>query len=135
MIKIAVVGSREYSNYEGFRAILAQKIFLLLDEKYEPSEYKDHIEIVSGGARGTDYMAEIFAKEYNIKIHVFLADWDNRGMTAGFIRNIEIARFSDMCIAFWDEDSKGTAHTIKQFKGLGKTCEIVRTNKILTTST
>ena len=111
--KIAVVGSRSYTNYEEFKFIL--------DKFLNSKEVKEHsnIELVSGGARGADKLVEIYAKENNIPIKVFKADW-LKGKSAGFIRNNQIWEYVDIGIGFWDGKSKGTYHSVYLSKKYNK---------------
>ena len=110
LIYILVAGSRNYYNYSEFKNVM----------DYTNNKY--HItEIISGGARGADSLAERYAKENNIPIKVFPANWDMYGKTAGFIRNTEmhnyLKNFKDrMCICFWDGQSHGTVHNFKLCK-------------------
>ena len=108
-MKVAIVGSRNYIDYENFKEYLFNLISLT-----------DESEIVSGGARGTDAMAKQLAKERNIKYTEFPADWEKYGKKAGYIRNNQIAKYSDICIAFLLGKSKGTRITVKEFKRLDK---------------
>jgi len=113
MIKIAIVGSREFNNYQLFREMLLSLL---------PNET---VMIVSGGAKGTDSLAERFANEYSIPFCKFPANWEKYGKSAGVIRNKQITEFSDRVYAFWDNESKGTKNTIELFKSLGKGCIII----------
>ncbi len=82
------------------------------------NNFKSIIEIISGTARGADKLGERFAKEYNLRIKKFPANWDLYGKKAGYLRNIQMAEYaknnSDLgvLIAFWDGNSKGTKHMI-----------------------
>jgi len=89
--------------------------FDLLCEKCNEilSEFKD-IEIVSGHANGADKLGERYAKENNLKLTLFPANWDLNGKSAGYIRNYEMAKYADVLIAFWDGKSKGTMDMISQ---------------------
>lgn len=104
-MKIAIVGSREYPN-------LNQVV------KYVESLPKD-TEIISGGARGVDKIAEVTAKRLGLRTSIFLADWD-KGLCAGFQRNWDIVRACDILVAFWDGKSRGTEHSISIGKALHK---------------
>ena len=44
-------------------------------------------EIVTGGARGADVLAEKYAKENGMALRLFPAEWDRYGRKAGYIRN------------------------------------------------
>lgn len=46
----------------------------------------------------------------------FPAKWKEYGKAAGFVRNSEMADYSDMLIAFWDGKSKGTKNMIDNAK-------------------
>ena len=96
-MKYAVIGSRHYSDYSKLKSVL---------EKY------DITSIVSGGAKGTDQLAERYALEKSISIEVIKPDWNRYGKAAGIIRNKDIINHCDAVIAFWDGISKGTKSTI-----------------------
>ena len=97
---IAVIGSRGFSD--------RKTAFYLLDKL--TSNYET-VSIVSGGAAGADSIAEEYAKERDFEILVFPAEWDKYGKSAGYIRNNTIWDNADIGIAFWDGQSKGTAHS------------------------
>lgn len=103
-----VVGSRSFMDYEKFSEIM---------DKTLESKKNKRIIIVSGGADGTDSLAERYAKEKGYKLYVIKADW-GCGAKAGYIRNVEMHRFiaeheDRGCIAFWDGKSKGTQHSFE----------------------
>lgn len=98
-MKIAIIGSRTFDDYS-----LLQETLKL---------YKSKITlIVSGAAKGADSLGEKWALENNIKTLIFPANWNKYGKRAGFIRNEDIIKNCDCVIAFWDNKSKGTAHSI-----------------------
>lgn len=97
-----IVGSRGYTDYAAFKA----KCDALLAGKTD-------IEIVSGGASGTDAMAERYAHDHGYSLQIFPAEWSRYGKRAGYVRNREmnsyISTFTDHgVIAFWDGSSRGT---------------------------
>ena len=107
---LLVAGSRNYFDWEEFRDIMNY-----ICKKYDVTE------LVSGGAKGTDSMAEKYSKINNIPIKVFKADWDYYGKSAGFKRNVEmhnyLNQFKDRaCICFWDGKSSGTQHNFQLCK-------------------
>ena len=69
-------------------------------------------EVVSGGAKGVDILAQQWAKAHDIPLKVFMAKWDIHGKSAGPIRNQEMADYADQLIAIWDGASNGTRHMI-----------------------
>ena len=108
-MKTAIIGSRNFTDYK------------LLKEYC--SKF-DITEVISGGARGADSLAENYAKENNIKLTVFPADWKKFGKSAGFIRNKDIIDNADFVIAFWDGESKGTLNSINIAKSQNKKVDI-----------
>ena len=103
MIKVIIAGTRDFNDY----AFLKKNVDYFLQD-FNPNK----IEIVSGNARGADKLGERYAKEHNLPVKLFPANWDKYGKRAGYLRNQEMANYSDMLIAFWDEKSKGTKHMI-----------------------
>ena len=109
MEKILIAGGRNYNDYEEFKRRVRHYINM---HNIDLSD----IELVSGGARGVDSMAERIAKEFKIPIKVFPADWDTYGKAAGVIRNKQMAEYvgaNGTLIAFWDGKSRGTGNMIE----------------------
>ena len=101
--KFAVIGSRTINNYYIVYSYLKQ---------YLP---KDAI-IVTGGAQGVDMLAEVYAEMNGHPCEVYEAKWDIFGKSAGMRRNVDMARNSTHCFAFWDGKSPGTKHCIEEMK-------------------
>lgn len=112
-MKIAIIGGRDFNNYK------------LIIEILEP--YKSKISlVVSGAAKGADSLGEKWAIENNIPTLIFPADWDKYGKRAGFIRNEDIIKNCDGVIAFWDGESKGTAHSLSLAEKFKKPIKLVK---------
>ena len=109
-VKVIVAGSRSFDNYE----LLKEKCDYYLSDALAKGY---DIEIVSGTAKGADKLGEQYARENNFKIAYFPADWKSYGKRGGYIRNQQMADYSDALIAFWDGSSKGTKHMIDIAKG------------------
>ena len=108
-MRIAIVGSREFKNYS------------LMKEKYlEITKDMKVDAIVSGGARGADTLAEQLAKELEITLIVYVAEWKKFGKGAGMMRNTTIVEDSDIIIAFPIGSSVGTWDTIRKAKKVNK---------------
>ena len=112
-MKIAIIGSRNFTNYKLLQEIL---------EQYKPKITL----VVSGAAKGADSLGEKWALENNIQTLIFPADWNQYGKRAGFIRNEDIIKNCDCCVAFWDGESKGTKHSLSLCKKYNKPYEIVQ---------
>ena len=104
-MRLAVVGSRNYNDYEKLEKILEIIV-----------KQNNVTTIVSGGAQGADRLSHKFALEHHLEFDVYIPDWDKHGKGAGYIRNVEIWDNSDLGIAFWDGSSKGTEHSFKLAK-------------------
>jgi len=103
MRKIIVAGSRTITDwFEVNRTILFG-----LTELVDLKDFND-IEIVSGRARGIDILGERYAKENNLKLKLFPADWDQYGKRAGYLRNKQMAEYADSLILIWDGKSRGS---------------------------
>ena len=101
-MKVAVIGSRRITVNN-------------LGEYLPP----DTTEIVSGGAKGVDKCAELYARQKGIPIKVFLPEYDKFGKSAPLKRNIQIINYADTVIAFWDGNSKGTKFVIDKCGKIG----------------
>lgn len=84
--------------------------------------------VVSGGASGVDSWAEVYAKQRGLQTEIYPAMWSTYGKSAGFRRNADIVNAADQVVAFWDGESKGTAHTIKLARERGKSVTIFYKN-------
>ena len=113
-MRVAVIGSRTFTNYEKVKKVLDQLEISL---------------IVSGGAKGADSLAECYAVENSIETLIFEAEWDKYGRSAGYIRNVDIVNSSDIILAFWDGKSKGTLHSINFAKKKNKALRIIKGEK------
>lgn len=112
--RIAVVGSREFGNYEQL--------------KYEVESRRDAAEdwVVSGGAKGADSMAQRLTKETGGAILIHYPYWRNKNNVyipgAGFDRNRKIVESSDIVLAFYQKGrfrQGGTLNTAKWAEKLG----------------
>lgn len=106
---IGIVGSRRRNTSEDFQKVRAT----FFHECYVHGD-----QIVSGGcSTGADNFAELIAKQYQIPIKIYYAEWNRLGRGAGFARNGLIARDADVLIACVAPDrTGGTEDTIKKFK-------------------
>ena len=110
-MKIAVIGSRNFNDYELVKTTLSTLNITLL---------------VSGGAKGADSLGERYATENNIETLIFKPDWEKHGKAAGMIRNTDIINNADTVIAFWDGESKGTKDSITKAEKKNKNIIIIK---------
>jgi len=113
-MKLAVTGSRNFKNYKVMKKVLM---------KYKIEE------IVSGGAKGADTLAERFADEHKIKKVIFKPDYAKYGKKAPLMRNRQIVDYVDRMIAFWDGKSRGTKYTIDYARKNRKKINVIQSKK------
>jgi predicted Rossmann fold nucleotide-binding protein DprA/Smf involved in DNA uptake len=100
-MKTAIIGSRYFTDYDYFLQIINAHPVPIT-------------EIISGGAKGTDKLAEKYAKENNIPVSIIYPDYRVYGKRAPQKRNIEIIENCEQVIVFWDGLCKGTSFTMKE---------------------
>jgi glycerophosphoryl diester phosphodiesterase len=101
-----IAGSRDITNYgEVVKAIAASKIEIT--------------KVVTGRARGVDELGETWAREHNIPVRPFPAQWNKYGKSAGYRRNESMAEYAEALIAVWDGKSKGTRNMIDTARKYG----------------
>lgn len=112
---LGVVGSRSFPDeamvYENIEAFISENRVNISRESYV---------IVSGGAKGVDTFAKRYAEKNALQSIIIKPDWGRYGRAAGFRRNTEIAKLSDVVLAFVDKDKGGTWDTIRKAQKMGK---------------
>ena len=97
-MRTIICGGREY--------FLTQEDFDFLDST------SDQItEVISGGAKGADRGGEIWATKRNKPLKIIQAEWKRLGLSAGYMRNVEMARVADAVVAF--PGGRGTTSMLK----------------------
>lgn len=100
---LAIVGSRSITDQQFVNRIFNAFKFM----------FGNPNKVISGGAKGIDSFGEQWADLNNIEKIIFKPDWDTYGKRAGFIRNEDIIKNCDVCLAIWDGESNGTKHDIQ----------------------
>jgi hypothetical protein len=114
MLKVIVAGGRDFQNYD----LLSEKLNKLFSKRAD-------VVIVSGMAKGVDSLAVKYAEEHKLRVSEFPAQWLKHGNSSGFRRNIEMARFADACVCFWDGKSPGTKHMIDTAKRMNLKLRVI----------
>lgn len=105
-MKVIIAGSRSIEDKE----IVYQAI---AESKFEIDE------VISGGAKGVDRIAEQWANENGIPVCVVKPNW-KLGRGAGLANNQTMADQADGLIAVYDGKSKGTKDMIDTMRRKGK---------------
>lgn len=108
--RVAIVGSREFQRLDW----VVEFVKRLPDDAI----------VVSGHAPGVDQRAERAANERGLRTLIFPAAWGEHGKAAGFIRNQQIVDAADVVVAFWNEESNGTKHTMELATNAGKPLKV-----------
>ncbi len=107
--RVVIAGSRNFNNYE---------LFCRTVDTYLSRIKNDYdLIILSGHCRGTDMMAEQYAKDRGLKLEIFPADW-SLGKKAGPLRNKAMIDVADYAIAF-SSGGSGTCSLINCAKKKG----------------
>jgi hypothetical protein len=117
IVILAIVGGRDYNDYNTFKTIVDNYI-----NEITPESYPDFI--VSGGAKGVDSLAENYALEHNISMKIYKPDW-SKGKRAGLERNTDIINISTHVLALPTKNSRGTYDSINKAKQQNKILKIV----------
>lgn len=104
-MKVIIAGSRTITDRK------------LVEEAIEASCFSI-TEVVCGMARGVDTVGFNWAKDNNIPVKEFPADWEKYGRAAGPIRNKQMAEYADALIAVMAPNSKGTQNMVETARNL-----------------
>lgn len=98
---ILVCGGRNYSNFQR----LGEELDYWLQKA-------DALEVITGGARGADSLAERWCTLMGVKCRVFPANWDEHGRGAGHIRNSKMLDEGKPDLVIACPGGKGTADMV-----------------------
>lgn len=99
-VRLIIAGSRDFNDYK----LLEKEVVSFMGDKCPT--------IVSGCANGADTLGEQLAEKFRLKLIKIPANWRKYGKSAGYRRNVEMAKISSHCIVFWDGKSRGSKHMI-----------------------
>lgn len=109
-MKVVVFGTRDITSYQIVEKAIQEGLTALQLDKSKITE------LVSGGCRGVDTIAETWAVKNGVKVVRFPADWNRYGLSAGPIRNREMGNYCDVGVSIWDGKSRGTKNMIDFLK-------------------
>lgn len=100
MSRVIVCGARNYRDWDHVQRVLDEVLV------------EDDI-VVTGGAKGADYLANSYATLNDMELEVYPADWDNYGRGAGPIRNKYMAGLDDVRLVVAFPGGRGTASMVE----------------------
>ena len=98
-MKTIICGSRHFAAPALMKRVMANL-------RWSPTE------VISGCAPGADTYGEKWAASNRISVKQFPANWKTYGRAAGPIRNKQMAKYGDACVAFLYAGSRGTKNMI-----------------------
>lgn len=112
MLKIIIAGGRDFNRPKLIEEALLKATVGLTAED---------VMIITGGARGADYLGDQLAKSHGTNRSIYPAQWTKHGKSAGYKRNELMAQNADMLLAFWNGNKtcSGTYHMIQIAKQKG----------------
>lgn len=118
--RLIINGSRHYRCYFKF----ARAVDTML-KNIKP----ENILIIAGEARGVDRLAKIYAKRRKLRYLGMPADWDKYQKAAGFVRNKEMMEIATHVLSFWDGESKGTGHVVREASNYNLSLRVIKIPK------
>lgn len=115
---LIIAGGRDFTDYELMKRSLGE----LCTEHYV---LENQITIISGDARGADKLGNKLAERNKIPLILYPANWNKHGRSAGYKRNVEMAKVATHLLAFWDGKSPGTNHMLNIAKSHNLTIKLV----------
>jgi len=109
---VAVVGSRRFPDESFVRRWVCKHMM------------PDYHVLLSGGATGPDTWAAETFRDMGGEVLIYPAHWQRYGRSAGFRRNVDIARDCHRCVCFWDGESSGALDTALLVVGQRKPVEL-----------
>ena len=109
-MKLLIAGSRSITDFD-----------------LSPYIPNDVDEIISGGARGIDTLAEKYADEHKLSKHILRPKYHLYKRGAPIKRNREMIEMADAVLIIWDGRSRGTQSTVRYAEKLKKTIKVVKT--------
>ena len=81
--------------------------------------------IITGGAKGIDTLAEVWAEERGIPTVTVKPCYEKYGRAAPILRDEEMVDMTDAVLVIWDGTSRGSKHTAEYARKKGKPLTVV----------
>lgn len=127
MKRIIVCGCRDWPTPHAVETELERVMALYWPGSMSWAAFCRSIVIVHGACDlGADYFTEKYAQHSGLTTEQHPADWKKHGKAAGPIRNRHMASLgAELCLAFWDGESRGTLNMIQEATRAGIPVRIV----------
>lgn len=112
-MKVLICGSRSITD--------EKEVFSRLDKTLANVDVS---EVITGGAREIDRIAEKWARRKGIPVKVVRSDWKRYGRKAGLVRNRQMVGAADVVVALWDGVSRDTVHSVVTAHEMKKPVEV-----------
>jgi len=112
---LGIVGARTFTEYHQLERALGGIIL----------EYGLPKKVVSGGLRGANRLAIMWAINMGIPIVNHKLNWNKNGKSAEYVRNLKIVEDSSLLLAFPSCAGKETQRIIKTAQELQTPCVII----------
>ena len=111
--RVIIAGGRDFDDYE-YMSTKLNELFK------DPNTFNNKtIKVISGMAKGADFLAIRYADENKLTKILFPANWKVYPRIAGFLRNNDMLSIATHLITFWDGKSSGTKYMIEIAKMKG----------------
>ena len=112
--RMIIAGGRKYNDKAYFDAFMSRL-------KVKPDE------IVDGTAKGADRLGFLWGRKNGVHVERFKPNIFAYGPTKAMLfRNTEMAEYGTCLLAFWDGESSGTAHMIREARRLKLPTKVIR---------
>lgn len=108
-MKLIIAGSRTFDDYED-----------MVDVLNRVKQLHDITQVVCGTAKGADTLGKRWARENNVPVKDFPADWQTYGKSAGHVRNWDMGEYANVAVIFIENSSRGSLHMWNVMKELSK---------------
>lgn len=121
-MRVICTGSRDWSNPNAARHMIANRLCDLPSDTLIVVGYNPK----KDSPKGADRFVYQEAQKLGLALETHPAEWEQYGKGAGLKRNTEMAELgADLCLAFWNGKSTGTAHMLEQAKKHSIPVEII----------
>jgi hypothetical protein len=117
-LKVIIAGSRTLD-------LVKDKVFVYTQLDRDFGKVISKVTVLCGMAAGADKLGWLWAKDRDVPVEEYPADWDTHGNAAGPIRNGQMADVGSHCIVFQRDKSRGSQDMINKALSKGLWLRVV----------